>query len=292
MNRRRFLSISAAAIGVAALGAAQNRAINWQGMAFGADACITLYGDKAQAREALAMVEREIREMERSFSLYDPQSEISQLNARGALERPSAAFREVLRISEFVHQNTQGRFDPTIQPLWQGRVKGAIGFEKLEKTANGLRFAKPNMALTFNGIAQGFATDKISERLSDCGFAKTLVNMGEYRANRGRFVLAIENQYGQGLGEIGLEDQAIATSAPFASHSIGNAPHILNPRQDAPPLWRTVSVVAENASLADGFSTALSFASTREIEHLLGRDIGLREVIVETREGEVIQLRA
>ncbi len=292
MNRRRFLTISAAGLGALAVGKAQGRAIKWQGAAFGADASITLYGDPEKADAVLDMISVEIRAMERAFSLYDPSSEIRKLNRLGYLQEPSSEFLKLLEISNYVRQNTQGRFDPTVQPLWQGHQGATIGLPYLEVKAHELRFSKPQMALTLNGIAQGFATDRISEILMHAGYQKTLVNIGEYRANHGRFVLAIENQLGQNLRNIGLKDGAIATSAPFASHNIGQRTHIYDPRQKMRPLWRTISVIADSAALADGFSTAFCFANKSEIEFLLTQEIGSREVLMETPDGKLHRLQA
>ncbi len=285
LRRRRFLSISAAAMGVGAVGFGQMRAHQWQGLAFGAKARVTLYGERAQAVEAFAAIEAMVAEMEASFSLYDPASEISRLNLEGALARPSARFGEVWALARHVYEESSGRFDASVQPLWEGGA-GAVGMENVEWVDGGFRFAKPEMALTLNGIAQGFASDQVAAILAAKGFGKALVNMGEYRALGGRFALAIENQFGRDLGRMGLDDAAVATSSPFAMMSGAGDAHILHP-SGGEPLWRTVSVKAKTGALADGFSTAFCFVSEAEIGALVARHDALERVWVEGFDGKV-----
>ncbi len=40
-------------------------------------------------------------------------------------------------------------------------------------------FARPGMAATLNGIAQGYITDRVADRLREAGFASVLVQLGE-----------------------------------------------------------------------------------------------------------------
>lgn len=287
LNRRRFLTISAAALGVGAIRYGQNRAHHWRALAFGGEVSLTLYGDKDQAQEAIAALSSDIAAMEAAFSLFDPQSEISRLNSGGALEGMSGHFSRAIALSRHVHQMSDGRFDPTIQPLWQGEEKPEWGMDKLAIGVHGLRFLKPAMALTLNGIAQGYASDVVSALLAQRGFGKALINMGEYRALGGRFALAIESQNGREMGRIGLDNAAVATSSPYAMASRKGAAHILDPLKGDAPIWNTVSVKAKSAALADGFSTALCMMPKGEIAALIARHDAIERVWVEDRQGQV-----
>ena len=150
INRRRFLTISAVAAG-AALGVATRGKVQWQGVAMGADVSITLYGtSKWQAAEALAEAHETIRRMEQLFSLYDPMSEIAQLNADQQRQVP-AEFIDLIEIADHAHRVTAGLFDPTVQPVFAAKLKGArlhtdllanVGWNHVEFDKQSVRFQR------------------------------------------------------------------------------------------------------------------------------------------------------
>ncbi|NHB78582.1 FAD:protein FMN transferase [Rhodobacter calidifons] len=262
MNRRRFLALSAAAL--AAPAGAQTR---WQGRAFGADCTLTLSGPARQAEAALSGLPALIETIEAEFSLHRP-SALTRLNATGQLD-PSPAFRAVMRLCDAVHRLTAGAFDPTVQVLWQAaaegrRATGPVGWEKL---GQGRRITlQPGMALTFNGIAQGFGADAVKAHLAACGFDHALIDMGETAALGGPFRLGLHDPTHGQLATRTLTGTAIATSSPRAT-LVNGQPHILHP-QGLPPLWSTVSVEATSAALADALSTGLVFLTAGRIAAL------------------------
>nr|WP_253286117.1 FAD:protein FMN transferase [Ruegeria sp. HKCCD6157] len=70
------------------------------------------------------------------------------------------------------------------------------------------------LALTQNGIAQGFAADLVVRALRKAGWESVLVNIGEYYASGRQFLLG-ETDPVHGLVEVThLKDSAIATSSP------------------------------------------------------------------------------
>ena len=112
-------------------------------------------------------------------------------------------------------------------------------------------------ALTLNGIAQGYATDRVAETLRAQGLTDVLVNIGEYRALGGPYRVGLSDPAQGMMGALTLKDSAVATSSPGAL-SLGPQKHILHP--DFPVLWSTVTVSALTATLADALSTALCLA--------------------------------
>jgi thiamine biosynthesis lipoprotein len=275
MNRRRFLALAAAALATPA--GAQTR---WQGRAFGADCMISLSGPVRQAEAALADLPALIDAIEADFSLHRP-SALTRLNATGRLADPSPAFRAVIRLADAVHRLTEGAFDPTVQPLWQaaaeGRaVSGPIGWHRVR--SDGGIALDTGMALTFNGIAQGFGADAVRAHLAAHGFDRALIDMGEMAALGGPFRLGlIDPVHGQ-LASRSLTGTAIATSSPMAT-LVGGRPHIMHPR-GLPPLWSTVSVEATSAALADALSTALVFLPADRIARLRHPDL-LRVTLID-----------
>lgn len=290
MRRRRFLQIVAAAVALPGRVMAET---TWQGVALGADVSVTLRGKCGEG--AIAGVQGILRAMEAEFSLFDPESSVSCLNRDGRLV-PGAGFRALCEASDEAHRLTGGLFDPTVQPLWRARAAGrderkarqAIGWDRV-RLGEEVRLGR-GQALTFNGIAQGFATDRVREYLAAQGFGPALINIGEYAALGGQFNIGISDPEFGLLGRRHLSDSAIATSSPLATPLAGGS-HILGPRGEM-PVWSTVSVEAENATLADALSTAMVFLDRQAIEALMARDKRIRSVTLISPEGDLTTLAA
>lgn len=253
MKRRRFLQIAAAA----SLVGTRTQANTWQGRAFGADVSIQVPGPAPMA-EVLA----EIAAIEACFSLHRD-SEVTLLNATGRAPG-SAHLRAALKVAQQVHQATQGAFDPTVQSLWTAlaeagdvpKARTKIGLEHVEIGPEiTLGYGQ---SLTFNGIAQGYAADRVAQILARHGMGDCLIDMGEYCALDGQFRLGIEDPDAGLVGRWTLDgrggQRALATSSPGALALPGGS-HILGPRGQR-PVWSTVTVEAESAALADAASTA------------------------------------
>ena len=75
--------------------------------------------DAAFARRTIATVRAEIARYERIFSLYEPESEISRLNAAGTLNRPAPELRALIEEGQRFGSLTAGAFDISVQPLWR-----------------------------------------------------------------------------------------------------------------------------------------------------------------------------
>lgn len=328
MTRRRFITVAAAALPGMAGAAPQDwqplgrqtqgwQTLGWQGQVMGADASITLTG--AGAAQALVQAEALLRRVEALFSLYDPASELSRLNAAGqsgALDSgpfhsgppqsvppqsvppqsvpPSSEMLALLGLARRVHQATGGLFDPTVQPLWQALATGGdanaaaglVGFDRVQVTPGGIRLGK-GQALTLNGIAQGYATDLVRDLLAASGFGRCLINIGEYAALGGPWAIGIEDPAFGLLATRALTDAAIATSSPGALRLADGSAHILHPARRGLPRWSTVSVQADSAALADGLSTALCFADAVEIRAIRGRLGGVGRVTVVDLRGDL-----
>lgn len=264
-SRRRFLTITAA-FAAMPRGA---RAHSWQGHAFGADVSLTISGPKDQAEDAMSQARALITKVEGLFSLYDSRSTLSTLNSAGKLARPDTRFLDLMRAADRAVRLTDGLFDPTVQPLWAALAGGhdpvdamaVVGWDKVAFSTDQITLGT-GQALTFNGIAQGYATDLIADMLQTRGFTDALVNIGEYRSLGGTWTLGLSDPSHGVLGNRTLSGGAIATSSPAAT-PLGNRGHILHP--SALPRWSTVSVEAPRATLADALSTALVLAPLEQI---------------------------
>ena len=290
ISRRRLIAITAAATLAPhhVLASAQPMR-RWAGKAMGARVSLAVSGMAEDAFAELVMVvEAEISRLEDMFSLYKPESDLARLNAAGRLDNPPADFVRLLSAADTIHHATGGAFDPTIQPLWRlyadtagrpdrqmlAQTREATGWQHLRFGIDGVSFARPGMAMTLNGIAQGYATDQVADLLRGMGLRNVLVSVGEIMALGEREpgmpwrVGIAEKEDGRAEETIELRDRAIATSAPGAMVlGAGDAGHILDPLDGRPAgRWQRISVTHRSAAIADGLSTAFCAMSRSGIE--------------------------
>ncbi len=297
LSRRRFLTI-AACLPVAAH-AGQNR-LDWHGQALGADIRITLDGPREITRPALARARLEIEAYERRFSLFRSESELSQLNRTGHLADPDPVWRALLAQCDQLHKATGGLFDPTIQPLWQafatggdvGQARALVGWDRISlpgPARRSLQLAK-GQALSFNGIAQGAATDAVRRALYAAGLRSILIDIGETATLGGPWHIGVEDPVHGAVTQLALTDQALAVSSPAALTLSQGTTHILDPKGYRPPRWSSVAVLATDAALADGLSTAacmMDASEARATAHALG---GVNQILLLDREGALTTL--
>lgn len=305
IDRRRFLTISAAVAGAALLAPrgllAAPQATVWRGQAMGAPTTLILnHPDPARAQVLLRETAAELRRLEAIFTLYRAESELSRLNRDGYLLAPSPEMLAALRLASDVHAATGGRFDPTVQPLWRAYATGdaqaiaaarpSLGFQRIRISRERILMA-PGQALTLNGIAQGVITDRITDLLRAGGAEHTLVDMGEFRAIGGRSAHEPWAVTLAGGGQALLTDRALATTEArgFCFDAEGRLPQLIDPATGtARTDWARVSVIADSAGLADGLSTGLSLAPAPAIRAALDRLPGV-EVRVLDAEGRELR---
>ena len=310
LSRRRFIHVSAAAAGMALLPvsnrlfAATTRSAEhlriWRGTALGADALLKIHHpDRAAADRLIEACLAEVRRLERIFSLYIEDSALCRLNGEGRLADPPLELVELLGQGAEASRLTAGAFDTTVQPLWDlyarhfskadadpaGPSKADIDaalqrvdFRALHIDPAEIAFTHPGMAVTLNGIAQGYITDRIVALLRQSGIDRSLVDMGETRAigarpDGGPWIVGLEDPQhpGEIAERIAIENLAVASSGGYGTlfDPAGRFNHIFDPATGATS-WRysSVSVVARTATTADAYSTAFSLmplAATRRI---------------------------
>jgi FAD:protein FMN transferase len=305
VTRRRFIRISAAAAGTALLPAergadaatavedAARHLRTWKGVALGADAMLQIHHpDPAAADRLIEQSLAEVARLEKIFSLYRDDSALRRLNRDGRIDEPPLELLELLGQGEGFSKLTAGAFDVTVQPLWDlyaghfsrsnaepsgpskpaiGAVLKRVGHDGIELDSKRISFGGPGMAVTLNGIAQGYITDRVVGILRDAGLDRSLVDMGETRAIGTRpsgdpWIVGLEDPLNPGrvAERIEIVNQAVATSGGYGTQfdSEGRFNHIFDPTTGETS-WRylSVSVVAPTATAADALSTAFSLMS-------------------------------
>jgi len=261
--------------------------------------------DPEVAERALDSAVATIRHVESQMSLFDTSSALSRLNRDGLLNDPHPDFLRILRIAQDVSTRSHGTFDITVQPLWQvfeaaqikqglpskvsvSEARDRVGWQALDISPRQVRFMKPGMGITLNGIAQGYAADMVRHQLQASGIEHALINTGEWAAlgqpdPRHGWVLGIANprDENQLITSLLMDGRSIATSADnqtiFSSDFRHH--HIFDPRTGySPPELASVTVAATSCTMADaltkvmfvaGMQRALTLARQWQVDVLL-----------------------
>jgi thiamine biosynthesis lipoprotein len=324
LDRRRFVAISAAAGGLALMPfglrrkAAAGHVVEWRGTSLGSVATIRIHHrDKAAAQRLIDSVVGEARRLEGIFSLYRDDSTLCELNRHGVLTGPPAELFDLLAHCDRYWRLTGGVFDPTVQPLWRCywdhfSAHGAaspepaadkrrealelVGWDKVRFDRDKVVLARRGMGLTLNGIAQGYITDRVVERLRMSGIDSSMVDMGEIGALGGRpdgnpWQVGLEDGQGAASAPISIIDKAVATSGSygFRFNELGTCNHLFNPATGAcAEPSRIVAVVADTATTADALSTAFALIPDQTVGSILAQTARVKVYVA--RQGAIRQL--
>lgn len=284
MKRRTLIAASLGALAAGACAWPQHAPVHTgMALAFGTTIRIALvHADERVARRAIADALAAAQRVDRLMSIYSPASQVYQLNRDGRLDRPDPKLLTVLAQARELSRLTEGAFDITVQPLWHA-WSAAVARGTLPAPAQ-LRQAKalvdwrqvafderraalaPGMAITLNGLAQGYAADMALAAVQAHGVHHALLDTGEFVA-RGRkreylpWTLGVRDpRDDQALAAtLHINGCGVATSGDYESMFTPDClhHHIFDPAAgDSPQELAGVTVMAPTGMLADGLSTA------------------------------------
>jgi thiamine biosynthesis lipoprotein len=285
-------------------------------MSLGGIATIRLHHpDRAAGERLLERVVAEARRLEAIFSLYQAESVLCELNRSGVLVAPPAELVDLLRHCDRVWQLTDGVFDPTVQSLWLCYAEhfskqevlteppppqvleaalDLVGWPMIRFDQNRVVFERRGVKLTFNGVAQGYITDRVVDLLREAGLDSCLVDMGEIRTigvrpdgKSWQAALRGPSEKPRKLDTIDVVNKAVASSAAcgFQFDRAGVCNHLFNPTTGrCADRARALSVVADTASFADALSTAFALMEERHIAAVLTKVPGT-QVFISTDQG-------
>jgi len=295
LNRRRFLLIAAGGSASAILGggifcaSAMSPERHWpvvtrKTFALGTEVSITArHPSQEVAEHAISAAFEELALVERLMSIYRLDSQVSALNRDGRLRQPHPYLVEVLRHAQQVSARSSGTFDVTVQPLWEAFAAAAneqripdeseiaaaranVDWTQLTIADDSLRLLKRRMKITLNGIAQGFATDRVLAVLRAGGVEHALINSGELqplghseRGDAWRVGIQHPREDDAHIALADLDGRALATSGDYRTRFSGDSRHnhILDPRTGySPTELCSVSILAPTGMAADALSTA------------------------------------
>lgn len=243
-------------------------------------------------------LQRQLDAWEAILSHWRPDSPVSRFNASTSTEwiAVPAELVEVVELAQQVGSETGHALDITLAPLidlWGFGATGKrdtpptdaeitltrahCGWQHLQARHDppALRKDIPALRINVSAVAEGWALDRLAQKLESKGIRDFLLEIGGEVLARGEWRVGVQTPaapQGEAAQTLLLKDQAIATSGTYRQHfSTGGKDyaHVLDPRTGRPVEHRlaSVSVIHERASQADGLATALL---------VLGPETGLR----------------
>jgi thiamine biosynthesis lipoprotein len=267
---------------------------------------LVLYaGSAPAAREAAGGAFARIQTLERIFSDYQPDSELSRLHGRANGWVPvSAELFEVLERAVEISRRTGGAFDPTIGPLvslWRdarrtrqmpppgdvAEARARVGWPHLELDAarRAIQFRVAGMRLDLGGIAKGYILHDAVRLLAARGLTRTLDEAGgdiaAGAAPPGRDGWQIDIPAAAGIDEpfraraAQITRASLATSGPasqFVEIEGVRYSHVIDPRRGLGVTHDVVArVIVADGATADALATALAAAGRHGAPTILDR---------------------
>ena len=278
--------------------------INLTGQTMGTNYTIVVVDQNRKIEKSAlqSSVDAALAQVNSELSNWDAGSEVSRLNAlkTNAKTAMSPAMAAVMNGAAEVHGATDGQFDVTMGPLielWGFGAQGKLGAvptdAEIEATlakigqsnsltieGNMISKSNPEAQIFLSAIGKGYGVDRIADVVRAAGATDFMVEIGGDLVTSGRnpegqhWQIGIESP---NLADSGLEKVArisgmgMATSGDYRNYFEVDGQrfsHILDTKTGRPVTHKTasVSVLAENAMMADAWATAML---------VLGRDRGL-----------------
>ena len=291
-------------------------------VAMGSELRLTIWtADQTAARSAADAVFAEFDRLESLMSVWREGSDIQRLNAAagGPAVPVSADTVAVLQRARQISEWTGGKFDVTfgaLSDLWrfdhdqdnrvpdQNEVRRRlplIDYHALEidERAGTARLLRRGMRAHLGGIGKGYAIDRGVAILRRSGFGDFMIQSGGdlYAAGLkdGRpWRVGIQDPRGPGgrtFAALDLSDSTFSTSGDYERFFIKDGHryhHIIDPKSGRPAEGcRSVTILAPDATLADGLSTGVFLLGPVEGMALVARVPGVDAVIV-TSTNEVL----
>lgn len=264
-----------------------------QGNAFGTTYSIQFYASERFDSER--GIDSVIYAVNRSVSTYIPNSDISKINRGDTTVVVDEIFKEVFAISEEVHKNSHGYFDPTIGVLRNaygfGDVKPLttidahvldslmeyVGFSKVAISKEGkVVKLNSNVYFDFNAVAKGYGIDCLGRYLEAQGVKNYLIELGGEILSKGEniakhkpWVVGIETvdsnlENRRYQATIAIKDKGMASSGNYRKFRVDSLTgkkyvHTLNPLTGSAEQSDVTSatVIAKTCGEADAYATTL-----------------------------------
>ncbi len=269
--------------------------------------------EKMTVSNALTAAHEAVREVEKTCNIFDPESELSMLNATAA-DEPFACsdlLWDVLTRARAFWRDSGGVFDVTIDPLMKlwgfhskretlpsadeiAEAKRLTGLDKVafDDEKHTVKFTVPGMSINLGGIAKGYALDRAADAVRKLGVKTGWIEIGgnilalPKKSGGGKYAAGIKNPFHkeQLLGKTTLSDAAISTSGNYERYVVIDGKqytHIIDPATGLPVSGMdSVTVIAPTGVASDALSTSIFIAGPDAVAGWTKQFPGLRVLIV------------
>lgn len=269
-----------------------------------------VHADAHEAEAAIGAALDQAVLVDRLMSIYSPASQVFQLNRDGVLEHPDPHLLVVLCQARALSELTRGAFDITVQPLWKAfrvaaddstlpsselrrEAASRVGRHRIVFNEERVELRKAGMAVTLNGLAQGYAADLAMAAVRARGIDNALLDTGEFSAHgangaRQPWTLGVMDPRDADAlaATLRMDGRCVATSGDYASTFTPDfmQHHIFDPATgNSPQELASVTVLAPSALLADGLSTAFMVMGARKSHALAARLDGVDLMTINKR---------
>ncbi|MEW6035317.1 MAG: FAD:protein FMN transferase [Candidatus Micrarchaeota archaeon] len=224
----------------------------------------------------------EIRRIERAYSRFLADSELSRLNCRlGEWQDASPEMLFLVSKGMEFRGKTGGNFDITLKAVLDeigyrsassAKSPGKDGPDILVDAKNSRILL--NKEIEFGGFGKGYALDRVSRLLGREGAGHYYINAGGDIYAKGEpwpVLLEHPDDSTRAIGKVSLDGRAIAGSAPNRRRW-GGYHHLINAKTKKPASGvKAIFVIADTGMEADAYATALFTAGFAEGIELSGR---------------------
>lgn len=248
----------------------------------------TAYGK--DAKEGLEKAVEKVKEIEKTFSVTNKDSEVYAVNHRTENTiQVSQRLMDMLECTFIISKNTEGAFDISIYPVLRAwgfttsdyhipsqqeitELLKKTGYDKIQIDVNKNKVTlQEGMEIDFGGIAKGYSGDEAVQVLKECGIDSAILSLGGNiqalgsKPDGSAWNIAIKNPDNPDsyMGILQIRDKAVVTSGGYERFFEGEDGeiywHILNPVTGYPAKQGLISVtiIGKNGRECDALSTAL-----------------------------------
>lgn len=282
---------------------------------------VTMEGERDESAKICQRLFQRLEKIEARFSLYNPQSEINEVNSKAGRDvvRVSDEFFNLLEKSLVWSELTSGAFDISVAPLvklWgfkehkpavpgEEEIKRALEncgytYIRLSPKNQEVSFLKPGLEIDMGGVAKGYIVGEGIRFLRKEGVRAALLNAGGdlygLGSPLGQEGWSIGLQHPRKKGKIFTKlvicDKAVATSGDYENFFLYEGKylsHIIDPKTGRPSLSGVISatVISADSAEADALATALVVMGKDKGLDLVNHLSGVEAIIIFLEQGKL-----
>lgn len=261
-----------------------------------------------------ADIMKELHAVDRSLSMFNPKSTISQIN-NGTSTDTDPLLEQVMAIATEVSRQTDGAFDVTVAPLvnaWgfgfkhgslpdSARVdslRNLVGWQRVKVDDHKLLKEDASMVIDLSAVAKGFASDQVARLFARKGVKNFMIEIGGEIVAQGNnpqhkpWRIGVNKPDDDSTSTsselqtvLHMQQCAMATSGNYRNFYVAGGrriAHTIDPRTGWPVQHSILSstVVAPDCATADAYATAFMVLGLDKAKEVLSRNPKLQAYFI------------